>query len=128
MLVQSARGVARGLVARLVAEGARNSHEWTAQKAELLPAFDESGHHRGFPGPRGWRAIIDGPKNLALALVAFELSWVDGGAATCCLASNLGFRPIHESGTPEQRAHLHEPLATPPPPAKNAGRSGPPLR
>ena len=30
MLVQSARAVARGPVARLVAAGARNSHEWTA--------------------------------------------------------------------------------------------------
>ena len=29
MLVQSARAAARGPVARLVAEGARNSHEWT---------------------------------------------------------------------------------------------------
>ena len=29
MLVQSARGVARGVVARLVAQGARNSHDWT---------------------------------------------------------------------------------------------------
>ena len=33
MLVQSARGVARGPVARLVADGARNSHEWTPEKA-----------------------------------------------------------------------------------------------
>ncbi len=29
MLVQAARGVARGPVARLVAAGGRNSHEWT---------------------------------------------------------------------------------------------------
>ena len=29
MLVQSARGVARGTVARLVADGERNTHEWT---------------------------------------------------------------------------------------------------
>jgi len=32
MLVQASRGVARGLVARLVAEGARNSHEWNARR------------------------------------------------------------------------------------------------
>ena len=43
LLVQSARGVARGPVARLVAAGARNSHEWTEAKASLLPVFDESG-------------------------------------------------------------------------------------
>jgi hypothetical protein len=43
-------------------------------------------------------------KNLALALVAFELAWVDAGAATSSLAGNLGLAPIHERGTPEQRA------------------------
>ncbi len=35
MLVQSVRGVARGPVARLVAGGGRNSHEWTREKAAL---------------------------------------------------------------------------------------------
>lgn len=43
MSVQSARGIARSVVAKLVAEGARNTHEWTDQKAELLTAFDQSG-------------------------------------------------------------------------------------
>ena len=42
---------------------------------------------------REYGGFIEGPKNLALALVAFELSWVDAGAATCSLASNLGARP-----------------------------------
>ena len=45
---------------------------------------------------------LDGPKNLALGLVAFELAWVDGGAATCSLATNLALAPIHEKGTAEQ--------------------------
>jgi len=102
MLVQSARGVARGPVARLVAEGARNAHEWTAQKAQLLTAFDESGITAVFMDP-DQGGFVEGPKNLALALVAFELSWVDAGAATCSLAGNLGLSPIHERGTPEQR-------------------------
>jgi alkylation response protein AidB-like acyl-CoA dehydrogenase len=102
MLVQSARGVARGPVARLVAEGARNAHEWTAQKAQLLTAFDESGITAVFMDPAEG-GFVEGPKNLALALVAFELSWVDAGAATCSLAGNLGLSPIHERGTPEQR-------------------------
>ncbi len=48
---------------------------------------------------------IEGPKNLALALLAFELSWVDAGAATASLAGNLGLSPIHERGTPEQQAY-----------------------
>ena len=38
MLIQSTRGVARGPVARLVAEGERLSHEWTPKKNELLKA------------------------------------------------------------------------------------------
>ena len=49
--------------------------------------------------------FIEGPKNLALALVAFELAWVDAGAATCSLAGCLALAPIHERGTPEQRDH-----------------------
>jgi alkylation response protein AidB-like acyl-CoA dehydrogenase len=102
MLVQSARAVARGPVARLVAEGARNAHEWTEQKAALLTAFDQSGITAVFMDP-DQGGFVEGPKNLALALVAFELSWVDAGAATCSLAGNLGLSPIHERGTPEQR-------------------------
>ena len=102
MLVQASRSVARGIVARLVAEGARNSHEWNEQKARLLPAFDEAGITTCFMEPHQG-GFIEGPKNLALALVAMELSWVDGGAATCSLAGNLALSPIHERGTPGQR-------------------------
>jgi len=102
MLVQSARAVARGPVARLVAAGGRNTHEWTPQKAELLGAFDGAGITTCFMEP-GQGGFIEGPKNLAMALVAFELSWVDAGAATCSLAGNLALSPIHERGTPEQR-------------------------
>jgi alkylation response protein AidB-like acyl-CoA dehydrogenase len=36
-------------------------------------------------------------------LVAFELAWVDAGAATGSLAGCLALSPIHERGTPEQR-------------------------
>jgi alkylation response protein AidB-like acyl-CoA dehydrogenase len=104
MLVQSARTVARGPVARLVAQGGRNSHEWTAEKAGLLQIFDDSGITAAFLDSE-YGGFIEGPKNLALALIAFELAWVDAGAATCSLAGNLGLAPIHERGTPEQRAH-----------------------
>ena len=103
MLIQGARGVARGPVARLVAAGGRNSHDWTAEKASLLAHFDESGITAAFLDPEQG-GFIAGPKNLALAMIAFELSWVDAGAATCSLAGNLGLAPIHERGTPEQRA------------------------
>ena len=104
MLVQSARSVARGPVARVVAEGGRNSHEWTEAKASLLTVCDESGITAASLDPE-MGGFIEGPKNLALALVAFEMAWVDAGSATGCLASNLGLAPIHERGTPEQRAY-----------------------
>lgn len=104
MAVQSARSVARGLVARLVADGVRHSHEWTPEKDQLLQAFDDAGITAVFLDPHQG-GFIEGPKNMALALVAFELSWVDAGAATCSLASNLALSPIHERGTTEQRDH-----------------------
>lgn len=102
MAVQSARSVARGIVARIVADGARNSHDWTDEKAQLLQAFDESGLTSSFMEPHQG-GFIEGPKNLVLALVAYELAWVDAGSATCSLASNLALSPIHERGTDEQR-------------------------
>ena len=102
MLVQSVRAVARGPVARLVAQGARNTHEWTPDKNALLQAFDESGITGVFMDP-GQGGFIEGPKNLALALVAFELAWVDAGSATGSLAGCLALSPIHERGTQEQR-------------------------
>ncbi len=104
MLVQSARAVARGPVARLVANGARNNHEWTDEKNSLLEVFDSSGITSVFLEP-AYGGFIEGPKNLAMALIAYELSWVDAGAATFSLAGNLGLAPIHERGTPEQRDH-----------------------
>ena len=102
MLVQASRAVARGPVARLVAAGGRNSHEWTAEKNSLLQQYDESGITAASLAPEEG-GYIAGPKNLVLALIAFELAWVDAGAATGSLAGNLGLAPIYERGTPEQR-------------------------
>ncbi len=101
MLVQSARGVARGTVARLVSAGERNTHEWTPGKQAMLQAFDSAGVTAAFMEPEEGGFIL-GPKNLALSLAAFELAWVDGGAATASLASCLALAPIHERGTAEQ--------------------------
>ena len=114
MLVQSTREVARGPVARLVAQGLRGTHEWTAEKATLLEAFDQSGITAVFMDPEQG-GYLAGPKNLALALTAFELAWVDAGAATCSLAGCLALAPIHERGTAEQQAHYMS-LAIPPTP------------
>ncbi|HEY1159313.1 MAG TPA: acyl-CoA dehydrogenase family protein [Terracidiphilus sp.] len=112
MLVQSARAVARGTVARLVAAGERNTHEWTPAKGEMLEAFDRSGVTAAFMEPEEG-GFIAGPKNLALALSAFELAWVDGGAATASLASFLALSPIHERGT-QQQVTRYKTLAAPP--------------
>ncbi len=117
MLVQSTRSVARGIVARLVAEGNRNTHDWTPRKAEMLAAFDESGVTAAFMDPE-FGGYIEGPKNFPMALVAFELSWVDAGAATASLANNLALAPIHEKGTHEQKArYMH--ACVPPAPGEN---------
>jgi alkylation response protein AidB-like acyl-CoA dehydrogenase len=65
--------------------------------------FDESGLTAAFLDPEHG-GFLAGPKNLALALVAFELSWVDAGAATCNLAGHLALAPIYARGTDAQRA------------------------
>ena len=103
LVIQSARAVARGPVARLVADGARATHEWTPAKASLLDVFDAAGLTVVYLDPEHG-GYIEGPKNLALALVAFELAWVDAGAATCSLAGHLALAPLHERGTPDQRS------------------------
>lgn len=104
MLAQSSRQVARGPVARLVAEGGRNTHEWTEKKNALLKVYDEAGITAAFLDPADG-GYIEGPKNFVLALVAFEVCWVDAGASTASLANNLGLEPISERGTPEQKHH-----------------------
>ena len=102
-LRDSARHVARGLVARLVTEGQRNTYEWTPEKQSLLDALDAADVSSLF-----FKQAVDGattsPKNLATALAAFELAWVDGGAATCLVALGLALQPILALGTAEQRS------------------------
>jgi alkylation response protein AidB-like acyl-CoA dehydrogenase len=117
MLVQSSRGVARGTVAQLVAAGERNSHEWTPGKNGMMEAFDRAGITAAFMEPEEGGFIV-GPKNLALSLAAFELAWVDGGAATASLAGFLALAPIHERGTAEQITR-YKSLSAPPQPGEN---------
>jgi alkylation response protein AidB-like acyl-CoA dehydrogenase len=117
MLVQSARGVARGTVARLVAAGERNTHEWTPAKNAMMEEFDRAGITAAFMEPEEG-GFIAGPKNLAFALSAFELAWVDGGAATASLAGFLALAPIHERGTPEQSLRYKR-LSAPPQPGED---------
>jgi alkylation response protein AidB-like acyl-CoA dehydrogenase len=117
MLVQAARGVARGTVARLVAAGERNTHEWTPGKNAMMEAFDSAGVTAAYMEPEEG-GFIAGPKNLALSLAAFELAWVDSGAATASLAGFLALSPIHERGTAEQSSH-YKALAAPAQPEEN---------
>ena len=114
MLVQSTRQAARGPVARLVANGGRNTHEWTEEKNNLLTVFDSAGITAAYMDPEEG-GFIEGPKNLALALLAYELAWVDAGSATGSLAGNLGLSPIHERGTPEQKLYYMSKCAPPKP-------------
>jgi alkylation response protein AidB-like acyl-CoA dehydrogenase len=83
----------------------------------MMEAFDRAGVTAAFMEPEEG-GFIAGPKNLALSLAAFELAWVDGGAATASLASFLALSPIHERGTPEQVNH-YKSLAAPPQPGEN---------
>jgi alkylation response protein AidB-like acyl-CoA dehydrogenase len=117
MLVQSARGVARTSVAQLVAKGGRNTHDWTPAKNEMMEAIDRSGITAAFMEPEEG-GFIAGPKNVALGLAAFELAWVDGGAATGSLAGFLALSPIHERGTQEQ-IHRYKTLSAPPQPGED---------
>ena len=70
MIVQATRSVARSTVARMVANGARNTHEWTTEKDDMLKAFDAAGITAAFMEPEQG-GFIEGPKNLALALIGF---------------------------------------------------------
>src|SRR3954454_24380268 len=74
MLVQSVRAVARGPVARLVAQGARSTHEGTPENQGLLQLFADPGITAVFMDP-AQGGFIEAPKNLALALTAFDLAW-----------------------------------------------------
>ena len=102
MAIAGARGVARGLVAKLVADGQRKTHEWTPEKQSLFDAFDASGITVGALD-QSCGGIFEGPKNLAVSLLSYEMSWVDNGAATSSFVNDLAMGPIAELGTPEQK-------------------------
>ncbi len=102
MAVAGARSVARGTVAKLVADGQRASHDWTPEKQGAFDAFDASGITASTL-KQEFGGLFDGPKNLASSLLSYELSWVDNGAATSALVNGLAMGPIAELGTPEQK-------------------------
>ena len=102
MAIAGARNVARGLVAKLVADGQRKTHEWTPEKQSMFNAFDDSGITVGALD-QSCGGLFDGPKNLAVSLLSYEMSWVDNGAATSSFVNDLAMGPIAELGTPEQK-------------------------
>jgi alkylation response protein AidB-like acyl-CoA dehydrogenase len=103
-IIQSARAAARGRVASLVAEGQRGSYEWNDAKDGLLNALDAA-QLTGLLAAPLQGGPITGPKNLAMALATLELAWVDGGAATTCLAHWRALTSIALAGSSEQAAH-----------------------
>ncbi len=102
MAVAGARSVARGTVAKLVAGGQRKTHEWTPEKQSMFDAFDASGVTAGALNA-DCGGMFEGPKNLPMSLLSYEMSWVDNGAATSSFVNDLAMGPIAEMGTPEQK-------------------------
>jgi len=95
-VIHSARSVAREVIAPQLAAGARSSCEWTSEKACILASLDAN----------GLTSILSSASEgvaMPLALAAFELAWVDGGAATLSLSGSLAQMPIRDFGTKQQR-------------------------
>ncbi len=95
-IAETARRAAREVVAPLVRGGARSSCEWTPAKATMLHALDEA-------GLSSFVTRTSRPVATPIALAAWELAWVDAGAAACCLSGSLPQMMIRDCGTPEQR-------------------------
>jgi alkylation response protein AidB-like acyl-CoA dehydrogenase len=105
-IVESAREIAGGVVAPLVAAGARSSHEWSPGKARIVEALDRAGLTRLlFDLENG--GTPTGIRHTAAALAVFELARVDAGAASCLLTGILALAPISRFGTAgQQQAYL----------------------
>ncbi len=102
MAIAGARSVARGLVAKLVAEGQRNTHEWTPEKQSMFDAYDASGVTAATLNA-DCGGLFEGPRNLPESLLTYETAWVDNGAATSSFVNALAMGPIAELGTAEQK-------------------------
>lgn len=93
---ETARGIAREVVAPALAAGAADSPAWTATKASVLEALDRA----------GLTSLLDRAQSApatSLGLAAAELAAADGGAATCLLSGYLAHTIVRDFGTPEQR-------------------------
>jgi hypothetical protein len=95
-VVQSARHVAREVVVPLLALGARANCEWTPQKAQLIAKLDANGLNSILSAAQPSIAM-------PLAMAAWELARVDGGAAANILSGCMAQMPILDFGTRPQR-------------------------
>ncbi len=127
MLVQSARGVARGTVARLVAAGERNTHEWTPAKRRMLEAFDRAGITAVFMEPEEG-GFIAGPEEPGARLWR-PLNW-PGWMAARPPPAWPAFWPSRPSTSAARRSSraLHDARALPRSPAKTASPGAAPSR
>jgi len=121
MLVQAARGVARGPVAAPRGGGPAASHEWTPEK-QPAPGTD---HETASPPPRSIRrkaAFIAGRKISCSRWFAFELAWVDAARPRQPRGQSRPSPRCTNAGTPEQRAK-YVGGAAPPQAGRNAQTS-----
>lgn len=102
MLVESTRSVARNSISKLALSDLSKKHGWNSEKTNILTYLDEAGITNAYLDKDHGGFLTD-KKNLALSLIAFELSWVDAGVATTSLANYLALAPIKERGTEEQK-------------------------
>lgn len=95
-VVQSARHLASEVVVPLLALGARTSCGWTPQKAQLIAKLDANRLNSILPS-------LQQGITMPLALAAWELACVDGGAAVNLLSGSMAQMPILDFGTRQQR-------------------------
>jgi hypothetical protein len=97
----SARRVACEVVAPLIAAGARSAPGWTAGKQTVLESLDAAGLTSLVSRARE-------PVAMRMAVAAWELARVDGGAAACLFSGFLPQLIIRDFGTPAQRQRYLE--------------------
>ena len=95
-VIDSARRVAREVVALRSTASSKSDCEWTAEKASILASLDSN----------GLTSILSSAYPSVCtpsALAVWELAWVDGGVATLSLSGSLAQMPIRDFGTVEQQ-------------------------
>ncbi len=103
MLVQSARAVARGPVARLVAEGARNTHEWTAAEGRAPEGLRRVRASRRSSWTRSRAASSRARRTWRWRWSPSSWPGWTRARPPAAWRATSRLAPIHERGTPEQR-------------------------